>query len=283
MRTKFITCIYNKNRNIGLDGHDSRKWRYYESLISLLKMTNADFTCYTSEDEIEELKIFFYDKKGISQEKLELKVYDLRNTKFKYLIDKYKNNKFPNRCFEIQYSKLHWWWNEDKTYDYYYWIDAGLSFTGLFPKKYMNGYYESVLFNNEFLKNLIEFTGEKFFIIEKENIKHRWSQSIPSKWYNTFDDSKHVIGGLFGGKKEVWEKVVKIFEEKVPVIINEDEKIYFEEQFLSWMNVDYKDIFVRKQFDTFYIKENSPIKYPDSYFDENISFYEIIEGFNKIK
>jgi hypothetical protein len=96
------------------------------------------------------------------------------------LINQYKNvdeTKKSDRCIEIQYSKFHWWWNEDKSYDYYYWIDAGLSHCGLIPLKYLTDtgltrrYYESSLFNNEFLKNVIEDSHDKFLLLVKKMIE----------------------------------------------------------------------------------------------------------------
>jgi hypothetical protein len=95
------------------------------------------------------------------------------------------------------------------SYDYYFWIDAGLSHCGLIPNKYLatslNGmqkYYESSIFTNIFLKNLIKNAKDKFTLIKKENSKHYWSGTVnPSHFYD-HDASRHVIGGFFGGKKE---------------------------------------------------------------------------------
>ncbi len=77
---------------------------------------------------------------------------------------------------------------------------------------YMRGFYESPLFNNSFLENLIHFTGDKFFLIGKENNRNFWSQTVSPKWYNNYDRSIHIIGGLFGGKKEKWDEIVNLFE-----------------------------------------------------------------------
>ena len=178
MSVKFITSIYSDLHGTELGGRTGRNGHYRYSLLSLLKMTDADFLCYTSDREIESLKEFFYTDNKISEEKLKFQIFNISDTKFKDLISKRKNVdqiKQGDRCVEIQYSKFHWWWNEDKSYDYYYWIDAGFSHCGLIPPKYLIGehpqarYYESSLFSNEFLKNLIEDTGDKFLILGKEN------------------------------------------------------------------------------------------------------------------
>ena len=164
MKTKFITCIYCDLNGTDLGGRPGRNGHYRWSLLSLLKITDADFLCYTSNREIEGLKNFFYDTHNISSDKLKFEVFDISYTKFFNLINEFKDVegvRRGDRCMEIQYSKFHWWWNEDKSYDYYYWIDAGLSHTGLIPNKYLVGthperrYYESTLFNNDFLRNVI--------------------------------------------------------------------------------------------------------------------------------
>ena len=129
-KVKFITSIYSNLYGTEYGGRMNRGGHYSYSLLSLLKMTDADFLCYTSEKELEPLKKFFYETHSISPEKLEFKVFDISTTKFQHLIKEYKDvemTKRSDRCVEIQYSKFHWWWNEDKSYDYYYWIDAGLS------------------------------------------------------------------------------------------------------------------------------------------------------------
>ena len=174
MSVKFITSIYSDLHGTEFGGRPGRGGHYRFSLLSLLKMTDADFLCYTSDRELHSLENFFYEENSISKDKLKFQVFDIANTKFRDLINEHKNieeTKKGDRCVEVQYSKFHWWWNEDKTYDYYYWIDAGLSHCGLIPNKYLHGnhpqgrYYESSLFNNEFVKNLIEDTEDKFILL----------------------------------------------------------------------------------------------------------------------
>ena len=133
MKVKFITCIYSDLNGTELGGRQSRGRHYRWSLLSHLKMTDADFLCYTSKEEFRELCDFFYSRHAISKTRLQIKVFNLNKTRFKLLIDRYKNidnTKSGDRCIEIQWSKFTWWKNENKLYDYYFWIDAGLSYTG---------------------------------------------------------------------------------------------------------------------------------------------------------
>jgi hypothetical protein len=291
MSVKFITSIYSDLHGTEFGGRTGRGGHYRFSLLSILKMTDADFLCYTSDREIQSLKQFFHIDNNISPDKLEFKVFDIANTKFKDLINQYKNieeTKNSDRCIEVQYSKFHWWWDEDKSYDYYYWIDAGLSHCGLIPLKYLTSehpqgrYYESTLFNNDFLKNLIEETADKFTIIGKENDRNFWAGTVQRKWYTEFDRGLHIIGGLFGGHRDKWDEVVNLFEDYTQKIINEDKGLPHEENVMTLMYYNHKELFERKHFDIWWCRDNAPQGVSDEMFEQNKSFYKILEELNRI-
>lgn len=292
MSIKFITAIYSDLYGTEFGGRPNRGSHYRYSLLSLLKMTDADFLCYTSERELESLKNFFYLENGISESKLKFQVFELENSKFKDLINLRKNVeqiKRGDRCIEIQYSKFSWWWNEDKSYDYYYWLDAGLSHCGLIPLKYLTEknhpskrFYESDLFDNDFLKNLIEDTGDKFLILGKENERNYWSGTVDPKWYFNYDRSIHIIGGLFGGKKERWDQIVALFESYVKNVLTDDEGLPHEEQIMTLMYFNHKELFERKHFDIWWCRDNAPQGVNDELFKLNKSFYKILEEFKRV-
>lgn len=291
MSTKFITCIYSDLYGTELGGRPQRVGHYRYSLLSLLKMDDADFLCYTSEREIDNLKTFFYEIHKVNPEKLKLEVFDLSKTKYQNLIQEYKNveeTKKFDRCIEIQYSKFHWWWNEDKSYDNYYWIDAGLSHCGLIPLKYLNNdqlerrYYESNLFNNDFLKNMISDVGDKFLLLGKDNERNYWSGTLDPKWYKNYDRSIHIIGGLFGGRKEKWDEVVSLFETYAHDVIVDVKKLPHEENIMTLMYFNHQELFYRKHFDIWWCRDNAPRGTDDSLFTLNKSFFRILEEFNRI-
>jgi len=291
MSVKIITCIYSDLAGTEFGGRTSRGGHYRWSLLSLLKMTDANFLCYTSDRELESLQSFFYDNHQISRARLEFKVFDIAQTKFFDLINSYKDvegTKRGDRCVEIQYSKFHWWWNEDKSYDYYYWFDAGLSHTGLIPNKYLDGthperrYYESTLFSNDFLKNVIHDTNDKFLFLAKENENYYWSGTVDRKWYTEYDRSRHVIGGLFGGHRSKWDEVVTIFENYLQNIILEDKGLPHEEHIMSLMRVNHKELFEVKEFDIWWCPDSGPRDLDITYYQDKKSFYRILEEFNRI-
>ena len=91
MSIKFITSIYSDLYGTEYGGRVNRGGHYRYSLLSLLKMTDADFLCYTSDRELDSLIEFFYNENNISPEKLKFQVFDISQTKFKDLINQYKN------------------------------------------------------------------------------------------------------------------------------------------------------------------------------------------------
>ncbi len=291
MKIKFITSIYSDLYGTDFGGRPNRRDHYRYSLLSLLKMSDADFLCYTSDREIHDLENFFYELNFIPREKLEFRIQDLSNIKTTNLFNRYKNYnhaKLSDRCIEIQYSKFHWWWNEDRSYDYYYWIDAGLSHCGLIPLKYLTSthilaqYYESPLFNNTFLHNLIVDTEEKFLILGKENDRNYWEATVDPKWYFEYDKSIHIIGGLFGGHRDRWDEIVNLFEGYSQKVIEDAQRVYFEENIMSLMWVNHKQLFVRKHFDIWWCPDSGPRDVSPEIYTQNKSFYRILEEFNRI-
>jgi len=191
MKTKFITAIYSDLYGTEFGGRQSRRGHYRYSLLSLLKMSDADFICYTSDREINDLKQFFYVEEQVDPQKIKIEVFDLSNTEKTEIIRKYKDFesvKTSDRCVDIQYAKFEWLkMNIDENYEYVYWIDAGLSHCGLIPDKYLvsegfrdifRKYFESTIFNNKLLNNLLNFTDDKIFLIGKENDRNYWSGTV---------------------------------------------------------------------------------------------------------
>ena len=287
MRVKIMTSIYSDLYGSELGGRDGRKDHYRFSLLSLLKMSQADFICYTSDREINDLKEFFYVTHNVSEDRLKFILFDLKTNEYSELITSVKDIegiKKSDRCYDIQYAKFSWFKNEDKSYDYYFWFDAGLSHTGLIPNKYLSGpgyrfYYEASLFNDTFLTNLINYADDKFVMVAKENSRNYWEGTVDSKFYTTYDNSVHVIGGFFGGKKELWDKVVKQFDEYVRLVIPEQKKLFYEEHYMSLMYQNHKDWFKSLNFDIWWLEDNFK-EGTKEFFEKNKSFYKILEELN---
>ena len=289
MSIKFITAIYSDLNGTDLGGRPDRKGHYRWSLLSLLKMTDADFVCYTSDREYDDLLKFFYEEKNVDRNKLIIKKFDISNFSLTEKINKIKNVeevKKSDRCVEIQYCKFIWSIEESNigNYDNLYWFDAGLSHAGLFPYRHMNqsGYwqqnYECSLFDNKFLNKLIEHTGDKIYICAKENQMNYWSGTVPPNYYNQHCMDHHIIGGFFGGKNHKMKEYCELFLEYANKLLNNEPRIYFEENIMSLMYYNHKEMFAPKFFDIWWHEDDKmPGLDLHEYTKTRKSFYKIIE------
>jgi hypothetical protein len=138
------------------------------------------------------------------------------------------------------------------------------------------------LFNNDFLKNLIEDTNDKFLILGKDNDRNYWSGTLDPKWYKEYDRSIHIIGGLFGGHKDKWDEIVTLFEDYTKNVITDSKGLPHEENIMTLMYFNHKELFERKHFDIWWCRDNAPRDYPDEMFVINKSFYKILEEISRI-
>lgn len=289
-KIKFITCIYSDLYGTEFGGRPSRYLHYRWSLLSLLKMTNADFVCYTSEKEYDSLVAFFYDENNVDKKQLIIKKFELNGSYFHDIIIKYQNIddvKKSDRCISIQYMKFIWLLLEDESYEYYYWIDAGLSHCGLIPDKFlektghnMSQYYLSSLFNNNFLDNLINVTTDKILLVSKENAKYYWSGTVNPTHFANYDSSRHIIGGLFGGKSVLLGNFVDLFKKYVYQVTTIDGRLYHEEDIMTLIYRNHPDMFTTLDFDIWW-HENVKISGIDDmneYIKDKKSFYKILEN-----
>jgi hypothetical protein len=292
MKTKIVTSIYSNLHGTEFGGRPSRGGHYRYSLRTLLKMTNADFVCYTSKEEIEDLKLFFYEQNNISEDRLKLKIYDIANFSLTEKINKVKNieeTKASDRCVEIQYSKFIWLLEEldVDNYDNVFWFDAGLSHSGLFPPKYLNniGYweqhYDCSLFNEKFLNNLINFADDKIVVCAKENLNNYWSGTVPNQYYNEHCMDRHIIGGFFGGKKENARNYCNLFLSMTNTMLDNEPRLYFEENIMTLLYYNHSELFNSLYFDIWWHEEDRvPGIDLHEYTKTRKSFYKTIEELN---
>jgi len=295
MKTLFVTCLYSKLFGSEFGGRDSRDGHYKNSLKSLLKMSDAKFICYTSENQLEDLKTFFYKQNKFNEDQIQFKIFNLKNCEYHQQISelrKTQSNLLQDRCYEIQYSKFFWCLENcnNSDFDYVYWIDAGLSHSGLIPPKYLDQtkgywekYFESELFNNKFLNNLIKYTGEKIVVCAKENQRNYWSKTLPKKYYNKYSLDRHIIGGLFGGKKEKLKHFCDLFNKEIKKVLNNEVDLYLEENIMSLIFSNNNELFNPLLFDIWWHEEDyiPGVDLKELTLKEK-SFYKIIENLNNI-
>lgn len=267
MKTLIVTSIYANLWGTEFGGRASRFHHYRISLLNMLNMQPSKVVCFTSEEEITELKNFFYVQNNISEQLIEFKVFNLVDSKYFNVIKSKKNidsMKTFDRCFEIQYNKFYWVQDlpEISEYDRVYWFDAGLSHAGLFPDCFAFGNtyernFQFNVFNEEFLKTLNETSEDDFILVCKNNTgAYYWSVTIPEKYYNIYCKDLHVVGGFFGGKPEKYVEVIKEFDNLLSNLLLNENELYMEEQILSCLLYQNPNFFKTLVFDDWYKKEN---------------------------
>jgi hypothetical protein len=284
MKTLVYTSIYTNLWGTEFGGRPSREYHYKSSLYNILNIKPSKVICFTSEEELPTLENYFYKEKKVDQKLLEFKVFNLRETKYFDKIRSKKNieaMKQNDRCFEIQYNKFFWLDiipNIDE-YDRVFWIDAGLSHTGLFPEKYSYGvghdkYFLFNVFNEKFLNELIKQTEEKILIVGKDNTNEfYWSKSLPQQYYKNYDNSFHIIGGFFGGKTKKLFEYKNDFELLISEILEKENQNYMEELIMSCLYFNYPEKFNLWTFQDWYERPEHK--------DKNIKyFYSLFEDFS---
>ena len=284
MKTLILTSIYNNLWGTKFGGRPSREAHYRLSLLNILNLKADKFICFTSQEELEKLETFFHEENNISKDVLEIRVFDLENSKYYNKIDSIKDHewiKTIDRCHEIQYNKFFWLETIENILDYQkvYWFDAGLSHGGLFPEEYSFGdsytkHYNFNLFNKKYLEHIHKLTDDgKFLIVSKNNTgRFYWSQTIPQKYYREYDNTKHIIGGFFGGNLDSFIKVKNKFDELLTSLLDNEKELYYEELIMSCLYRNNLDDFITLDFDDWYDRNNS-----SNLGDKTSFFYNIFE------
>ena len=105
-KTLFVTSIYSNLWGTEYGGRPSREAHYKLSLLNVLNLNPDKVICYTSKDEIENLKNYFHVENKIDTHQLEFIIFDLKKSKHFKKIELLKDFEFmktSDRCFEIQY------------------------------------------------------------------------------------------------------------------------------------------------------------------------------------
>ena len=266
MKTLFITSLYGRLWGTEFGGRPSRNHHYKLSLLNILNTRPTKVVCFTSPEELDELRSFFYTQHNISEDLLELVSFDLHDSRYfaeirsKKDLEKIKKS---DRCFEIQYNKFFWFdLIEDRfAYDRVYWIDAGLSHGGLFPGEYRidgpDRYYNISLFNPDTLENINSTTENKILLLSKNNTgRFFWSQTLPKEYYNEYNISRHIIGGMFGSTPENYNLLKEKFTDLLEEVLSNEDDLFMEELFLSCIYFNNKDLFIPREFDDWFKREN---------------------------
>ena len=267
MRTAIVTCYYTNLHGTKFGGREGRENHYKKSFESLLKMTDADFFVFCDPNSVSDIREI---SDRHPENNIKVIGYDLSDFYMQDLFEKYKDYNFAltsARCQELQYNKSLWLKTViemDSTYDYYFWIDVGLSYSGLIPNKHLIGhsedrpeYYNSDLMCNDMLRGLIKYTNDKVFIINIANAgDFFYNNYIEGIDYGTDDKSYHTIGGMLGGKMDSVLWFHEQFEKTAREVITTKLQTYDEEMIFNVVYKRNEDKFSSMEFDLWLHDDN---------------------------
>lgn len=252
-----VTAIYSHSPFTRLGGRGYGMYMYNAALLNLFKL-NLPVVVYTHDTEYEGLKKFIELHKI---ENCHIELFDLTTAPFFNKIMELKERSglidkdgLVNGISEIQNVRNHTLclykpffvkdaiekkWFDGKNY---YWIDAGLFHHGLFPNslggmEYAVGInpelywptFSDTLFRPGLIEKLLEKTTNQFIFIKAlqgYGVPNWWATVTQSQFYG------HIIGGLFGGKKELFVELIEHFE-KVMYKVLDTNQLTLEEAILS--------------------------------------------------
>lgn len=284
-KTLFITCFYNGLDNTTLGGRVGRIHHYVNSLKSLLNL-ESDFVIYTSPGDKEYLESHI----DFTQFKSNVRViiYDLfSHPNHNYFQEKLNGTK-SDRCYEIMHSKTSWIKNHlSEDYEFFYWIDCGLSHGGLFPSRYRNeqshsfeSYFSCSLFNPTMVENLNKVV-DKVTILYGDQEKHLLERRANHNFYHNIPsiENCHIVGGMFGGSKEKVSEFCELSEQVLNELIGYG-GLDMEEALYTIIYQRNKEMFNKLPFTTWHHEESDMAQYN---YGNEIYFYRIFEKLNNIE
>lgn len=261
MNACLISCAYY-NLPEEYNGRIARKNHYLESLKTI-SHTEAPLHLYINPCEHDEMRNYIkkdniiYKCQNLNELPIYNKIAEIKKTSY---LEK-------QRCYEIMYSKTFWLREVIKStnYDYYFWIDAGLSYSGLFPHRLRTNpnstnaydmYYNYKVFNNTLINNIINQCGEKLWCICFDQKIKTWAAYAPQKFF-TNKLPLHMVGGMFGGKKDKILNFCDSFDKLLDQMLSEN-ILLTEEQIYTVLVCNNIDDYKINYFNCWYHENQSP-------------------------
>lgn len=290
MNITFVTAIYYDLFETELGGRPHPKNKYFYGMESALKM-ESPYVIFVWPHKIEETEQYFINFLGKEEFEKKIKVigFDLYKTEFRELIKKEKENGSGqrisgDRCpdlFICKYLMLKQVAQENYfNTDSFFWIDAGLSSSALFPDKYLDlearerRWSSCSLFTPKVPKNLYSKLDDRILLLKNNSVGYYFAP----EQINFGDKVYFIIGGLFGGKKE---SVISFCDQVVDAFyfyVNEEKMLYMEEELMTLIYSKNTENFNVLEFDTWH-HENSG-DWVQEFIIGKKNFYKLFEELN---
>jgi len=289
----FVTCFYDDLFQTEFGGRPHPRRKYLYGIESALKM-NSPYVIFTWEKNINYLENYFKEILGVENYENQIKIipYNLYETSIRDIIKKEKEkpiniNISGDRSHDIMFGKFLMlkkaitenFFNSK----FFFWIDAGLSSSDLFPNKYLQKdsgekqWSLCKLFTYKVVDNLINLSKEKILLFKLNTVGH-WinSSHLP---VSSLPLNSYIIGGIFGGVKEEVDKFCDVILNSFLFHIDEYSTLYFEEVIMTIVYEFNKNQFNTEEFEIWHHEDSGDWVQP--FIMDKKNFYKIFENFNK--
>ncbi len=291
--TTFVTGIYGYGLT-DLFGGRGRGIHFFDSSLRNIANLGFPLIIYTDPKDVDNITSY------ISRYCKQYKVipWELERFEFHSVFSEYKKSIFNtitlnDRNETLCYSKAYWVKDAiEKNYfnsDCYFWIDSGLTHHGIIPERVGGvelmqnipaSQYHPLNSNNIFcpkLGNNIEATvqNNKLFFCSLpfqgcSSLIHRGVSTLYDKEFPSI--SEHLVGGIFGGKQDVFLEFFKHYRHILSYFIEKHIHV-LEEPIFSCMNVSHPEFFDLHKFYTWHFY--APRERCSYLAEEGDSFYKI--------
>ena len=148
---------------------------------------------------------------------------------------------------------------------YFYFIDAGLSSSSLFPNKYLPNqtdalrrYYDCSLFTPKVSHNLIKLAQEDKMVLWKIS---QWTNYIDQEHY-TKHDGDSIIAGIFGSTADTLKKYSEDVIQRFTHIIEAYKVLYLEEPIMTILYQENPEKYKTINFDVWYHENSGDVFQP---------------------
>jgi hypothetical protein len=269
MNLTFVTCIYYDLFETEFGGRPHPKNKYFYGIESALK-TNSPFVIFVWPKNIEETKNHFIDFLGEDEFNNRIKVigFDLYATEYREIIKKeketgsgqrYAGDRSPDVCISKfgmlkQVAEDNYFNTES-----FFWIDAGLSSSSLFPDKYLDldsrdrRWSSCSLFTPNVAENLYKKLDDRVLLIKNNSLGWGFKAG-----HISYDDEAYyyIIGGLFGGMKESVITFCTQIMNSFYFYVNDEEMLYMDEELLTLLYFNNKESFNTLEFDVWHHEDS---------------------------
>ena len=288
MKTKLVTAYYPIHNGPPLWGKEGRH-RWYKHSIASICGTGVPVVCYTdageSYNELNEIK----EQRQLDN--LTIKIYDILSNPFQERIYKvrtegnpeiYNNHLHPfyRMPFSIYWTKWTFLEMEYEPDNYIYWIDAGLSTDGVFPKRAndysdelgfdiryaeMGNFYIdhehkfhsfSKIFNPGLITKINNFVGDKILNLCRQNTTDNDFRLLEEKLNLTAGEilrtNKYPVGAIFGGNSFHLLDYINEFNSVANKILEIGDYACTEQEIMGLIHTEHPEWFADWVFDDFY-------------------------------